>query len=172
MIPRSIFIVRPSISFDILLKACDEALDHKVTIGIDATSKKLSDTERFLSILSAMRDSHASVEFPPSLLTHVSFSVLTVADSLDMIDILEACSGMSFTYSETKLRNTLITIITGTMQQWRDAIVTGTKHQQAVVRAGFCQIHNLFVQAGLCSVWHNYEQKPMDDGTYKLLEYK
>jgi hypothetical protein len=172
MIPRSIFIAQPAVAFDLLLRVCGETLNHPVTLNVDTTAKKLSDTERFLSILSAMRDTQAPVELSPNLLTHVSFSLLTVADSIDMIDILESCSGMSFTYAETKIRNTLIAVITGTMQQWRDAVVTGTKHQQSTIRGGFCQIHNLFVQAGLCAVWHDYEQSPMSDGTYKLIEYK
>lgn len=172
MIPRSIFIAEPAVAFDTLLTACNEALDHKVTVGVDSTAKKLSDSERFLSILAAIRDAKAPVGLPPNLLVHVSYSVLTVASEPDMIDILEACSGMPFTYAETKIRGVLISIITGTMQQWRDAVVTGTKHYQTVIRAGFNQIHDLFVQAGLCQIWNDYEQKIQDDGTYVLLEYK
>lgn len=172
MIPHSVFIAQPAVEFDILLKMCDDALDYKVTTGVDNTARKLSDSERFLSILAAIRDPQAPAGLPPTLLTHVSFSVLTVSSDADMMDILEACSGMSFTYAETKMRGMLIAVITGTMQQWRDAIVTGTKHQQATIRAGFNQLHDLFVQAGLCSIWNDYEQKPQDDGTYVLLEYK
>ena len=169
---RSTFIAQPSVAFPVLLQACDEVLGHKVTHAIDNTEKNLSDAERFLSILAAMRDANAPAGLPPNLLTHVSFSVLTVADGCDMMDILESCSGMAFTHAETKLRNVLVVVITGTVQQWRDAIVTGTNHSQATVRAGFNQMHDLFVQAGLVSVWNDYEQKPQDDGTYLLIEYK
>lgn len=172
MIPKSTFISQPSVEFGVLLQACDEILGHKVTHGVDSTSKRLSDSERFLSILSAMRDAEARVGFPPNLLTHVSFSVLTVASDVDMMDILEACSGMAFTHAETKMRGILVSVITGTMQQWRDAIVTGTQHSQATIRAGFNQLHDLFVQVGLGSIWNDYEQKPQDDGTYLLIEYK
>ncbi len=172
MLPNSTFVAKPDVSFPVLLQVCDEVLNHKVTSGVDSTPKKLSDTEKFLSILAALRDATAPAGLPPNLLTHVSFSVLTVADEADMMDILEACSGMPFTYSETKVRNILIAIVTGTMQQWRDAIVTGTKHSVPTVRGGFNQLHDLFVQAGLCSIWSSYEQKPQDDGTYQLLEYK
>lgn len=169
---RSVFISQPAVAFPVLLQACDEVLGHKVTHGVDNTAKKLSDAERFLSILAAIRDAEAEVGFPPNLLTHVSFSVLTVADQADMMDVLESCSGMPFTHAETKMRGALVAVITGTVQQWRDAIVTGTNHIQPSIRAGFNQIHDLFVQVGLSAVWKDYEQKPNDDGTYLLIEYK
>lgn len=166
----SIFIAQPSVSFDILLQACADTLDHKVTGGVDNTAKRLSDSEKFLSILAAMRDAQATASLTPNLLTHVSFSVLTIANDVDMIDILEACSGMAFTYTETQVRGGLLAVITGTMQQWRDAIVTGSQHSQLAIRAGFDQLHDLFVQVGLGSVWKDYEQAPLKDGTYRLIE--
>ncbi len=169
---RSTFIAQPSVAFNVLLQVCDEVLEHKVTTGVDNTAKNLSDAERFLSILAAMRDEQAPAGLPPMLLAHVSFSVLTVADEVDTLDILESCSGMAFTHTETKMRQVLVVVITGTVQQWRDAIVTGTNHKQQTVRVGFNQIHDLFVQEGLTAVWNDYEQKPQDDGTYLLLEYK
>lgn len=172
MIPRSIFVAQPAVAFPVLLQACDEMLVHKVTQSVDDTVKRLSDSERFLSILAAMSDSQALVGLPPNLLTHVVFSVLTVATDVDMLDILESCSGMPFTHTETKARGCVIAVITGSLQQWRDAVVTGTKHNQMTIRSGFNQIHDLFVQAGLCSIWNDYEQKPQDDGTYTLIEYK
>ena len=89
-----------------------------------------------------------------------------------MIDMLESCSGMAFTYAETKMRGALVSVITGNVQQWRDAVVTGTNHRQTTIRTGFNQIHDLFVQAGLASVWNKYEQKPQGDGSYLLIEYK
>lgn len=169
---RSTFIAQPAVAFPVLLQACDEVLGHKVTHGVDNTAKNLSDAERFLSILAAMRNVAAPVGFPLNLLTHVSFSVLTIANEVDMMDILESCSGMPFTQTETKMRNVLVAVITGTVQQWRDAIVTGTNHEELAIRAGFDQMHDLFVQVGLASVWNDYEQKPQDGGSYSLIEYK
>jgi len=169
---RSTFIARPAVDFDVLLQACDEVLDHKVTHGVDNTAKNLSNAERFLSILAATQDVEAPASLPPALLAHVSFSVLTVVDEIDILDILESCSGMSFTRAETKIRQVLLVILSGTIQQWRDAIVTGTNHSQLTIRAGFNQMHDLFVQEGLSAVWNDYEQKSQADGTYLLLEYK
>jgi hypothetical protein len=172
MIPRSIFVAQPAVAFSVLLDTCNEILDHSVTAGIDATARQFSDAERFLSILAAMREQDAPASLAPNLLTQVSFSVLTVSDGADMMDILEACSGMAFTHAETKLRSILVAVITGTVQQWRDSIVTGTQHLQPTIRHGFNQLHDLFVQAGLGTVWNDYEQKIHDDNSYTLIEYK
>lgn len=172
MVPKSIFVAQPAVAFQVLLQACAEALGHSVTDAVDSTPKILSDSERFLSILAAMKDEQAQTGFPPNLLTHVSFSVLTIAPDVDMIDILECCSGMSFMTAETTARGVMISVTTGTVQQWRDAIVAGTNHQQPIIRKCFNDIHNLFVEVGLAAVWNKYEQKPRDDGSYKLIEYR
>jgi hypothetical protein len=172
MLPKSIFISQPSVAFSALLGACDELLDYSVTRGIDNTSKRLSDSEKFLSILSSFKGDIPATGFPPNLLTHVSFSVLTAACEADMMDILESCSGMPFVYAETKMRSIIATVITGTMQQWRDAVVAGSNHAEHSIRSCFNQIHDLFVQVGLHSVWDDYEQQPGSDGTYGFIEYK
>jgi len=172
MIPRSTFVSQPAVAFSELLSACNEILDHSVTTSVDSTVKKLSDSERFLSILSAMRDKNAPACLPPHLLTHISFSVLILSNENDMLDILEACGGMPFTYAETKRSGILVAVVTGNVQQWRDAIVTGTQHKHSELREGFNQMHNLFVEVGLHQVWEDFEQKPQDDGTYLLVEFK
>lgn len=172
MIPQSTLINAPSVDFSTLINAADKVLGRSVCEGVDKTSKNLSDAERFLSILAALKDVQSPVGLPPNLLTHVSFSVLTMASDLDMMDILESCSGMPFTQTETTMRGVVLAVISGTLQQWRDAVVTGAQeHQQPNVRVGFNQIHNVFVAAGLGSCWNSYEQKPLNTG-YTLLEYK
>lgn len=172
MVPQSTLITAPSVEFGKLISACEQALGRSVCEGVDNTSKKLTDAERFLSILSAMKDSNSPVGLPPHLLAHVSFSVLTIAGELDMADILEVCSGMPFCYTGTKARGVVMLVITGTLTQWRDAVVSGSgANQVSSVRMGFNQIHNLFVGHGLGPIWNDYEQKPLNDG-YTLLEFK
>jgi hypothetical protein len=169
---QSMFISSPSVAFQALLQACHESLTHAVTEGINSTIKNLSDTERFLTILAAIRDPKAKPGFPPNLLNHASFSILTFAPMEDTLDLVEVCSGMPITHAPTKLRNMLMVVTTGTLSQWRDAVVTGTEHSEFSIREGFNEIHNLFVQANLNSVWNDFEQKPQSDGTYKLIEYR
>ena len=159
MTPRSALVTQPALSVETLAVACSQLFDHKPVDGVDKSVRKLSDAERFLSIIDAMRCPDAPVGLSPDLLKHVSFSVLTVALEQDMLSILEVCSGMSVTLADTKGRGIMAGVITGTLDQWRDAVVAGcSRHIIAEVRAGFNQIHSLFVGAGLGSIWKGYKQ--------------
>lgn len=95
-----------------------------------------------------------------------------MADERDLIDILEAASGLPVVTTETLARNVMLAILTGTLAQWRDAIVSGsTREAEYNVRATFCQIMSLFEQGGLGKVWKDYQSKPLEDNTF-YLEYK
>jgi hypothetical protein len=171
MVPQSTLVTAPSVQFGTLISICEQAMDRSVCKGVDNTSKHLSDAEKFLSILASLKDITSPVGLPPNRLTLVSFSVLTIASDLDMLDILEACSGMPFIQTETSMRGMNLSIISGTLHQWRDAVVSGSHSKQPNVRLGFNQMHNLFVGVGLGQVWNKYEQQPLDKG-YKLIEFK
>jgi hypothetical protein len=95
-----------------------------------------------------------------------------MADERDLVDILEAAAGLPVVTSETLARNVMLAILTGTLAQWRDAVVSGsTRTAEYNVRQTFCQIMALFEQAGLGKVWKDYQPKPLDDNTF-FLEYK
>lgn len=171
MIPRSQLITIPSVEFNTLITVGKQALGRSVCEGVDRTSKKLSDAERFLSILAAFKDLNAPVSLPGNLLAHVSFSVLMAALEYDVLTILEVCAGMPFTQTETVSPGISLAVISGTLLQWRDAVVVGCNHQSDEVRLGFNQLHSLFVEASLGAVWNDFEQRQVDEG-YILIEYR
>jgi hypothetical protein len=150
-------IQQPSVHFGTLLGLTREALGYSLAAKSDASGRQMSDAERFLSCLEAMRHQNATPALWPHLLGHVSFSVALVADDRDVLDILEVASGMPFVRAETKHRGVEIVLITGTLAQWRDAAMSGTQ-QTGFVQAAYCKIVNLFVQAGL-NVWQAYSWK-------------
>lgn len=159
MVPRSALITQPSLAVEELVLACSQLFSHKVSDGIDSSPRNLSDAEKFLSILSAMREPGAPASLPPDLIKHATFSVLTVAEERDMVDIVVTCSGMYTVVAETKGRGIMAVVITGTLDQWREAVVTGCNQRiNYEVRSGFNQIHSLFVGAGLGAVWKGYRQ--------------
>jgi hypothetical protein len=164
MIPHSALITQPSLAVEQLVLACSQLFDHKVADGIDSSPRNLTDAEKFLSILAAMREPGAPASLPPDLLKHVTFSVLTVAEERDMVDILDICSGMCTTLAATRGRGIIAVVLTGRLNEWRDAVTTGcSKYIQFEVRSGFNQIHSLFVGAGLGAIWKGYRQT--NDGT-------
>lgn len=115
-----------------------------------------------------MRDEHAPAGLTPNLLCHVSFSVLIAAEERDLMDIIQAASSMPLVVTETRARGIMAAVVTGTLAQWRDAVVAGaTQDAEHNVRACFCQIKNLFESVGL-SVWRDFNIKPSNDQLFYL----
>jgi hypothetical protein len=171
--PQAVLITQPSVNFHDFLLACQQALDYSVVEAADASRRLLSEPQKFLCCLDAFRDRDARVgpELNLTFISHLSFSVLVVADERDMRDTLECCSGMSFVTADTVDRRVLIAVITGTLAQWRDAVAAGFKREAAPsVRAGFHKIHNLFLVLNL-DVWCDYNVRQAGDGTL-FMEHK
>ena len=85
------------------------------------------------------------------------------------MDILERTSGMSFVHAETTAPNVNIAVLTGTLAQWRDAVVSGTDQATpSTVRT--CYSKMLFDRAGLTSVWNNFERTTAPDRSGFLLK--
>jgi hypothetical protein len=168
---HSILIAEPKVDFDTLVKGCNEALNHSVTRGVDNTVKNLSEGERFISILNEMANPGSIVGLSPALLPHLFYSVLSVAGLFDMMNIWACCPNMAFTHTESKVRDLYIGVTSGTMDRWRDAVITGSNHPDTSTVVAFNEIHALFVQQGLGSTWSRYEQKRTNQG-YKLIEFR
>ena len=172
MLPDAVLIQVPSIDFRTFIGLSHKVLGRSLAAPSDACRRELSDAERFLSCLAAMRDEQAPVGLSPHLLKHVSFSAFIGADDRDMLDILQLCSGLPFVVVETVVRGVQAAVVTGTLSQWRDAVVSGcSKSIESSVRHCFNKLHGLFTAAGL-NVWNDYQTRPAPDQTFLLLEDK
>ena len=80
----AILIQRPAIDFAKFIGLSHKMLGYSPASQADASRRKLSDAERFLSCLAAMKDSDASAGLSPHLLAHVSFSVLLAASEREI----------------------------------------------------------------------------------------
>lgn len=153
----AVLIQQPAVDFATFLGVTHDALGYSPAGPSDASHRKMSDAEKFLSCLEALHDRTAAPGLRPALLTHVSFSVLIAADDRDVIDIVESAAGMPFVRTETKARGIDLVIVTGTLAQWRDAVISGS-HKGGAVQACFCKICGLFENAGL-NVWTDCTRK-------------
>jgi hypothetical protein len=172
MATSAVLITQPCVDFTTFLGLAHKVLGYSPAANVDQSRLEHSDAERFLSCLAALRDPNAPAGITPNLLGHVSYTVLMMTDERDLIDILEASAGMPVVVTETLARNVMLALVSGTLAQWRDAIVSGsTREAEYNVRQTFCQIKSLFEQAGLGKVWKDYQSKPLEDNTF-FLEYK
>lgn len=170
MIPVSVLITQPSIDFKTLLAVSHQALGYSIATASDGTRRDQHPAERFISCLAALRDQHAPAGLTPNLLTHVSFSVLIIADEFDTLDILECAAGMPFVTTETQSRGAQLSLISGTLAQWRDAVVTGTR-KAGVVQVLYCQVMSHFEAFNL-NPWQDFTKKWSSEGRLFLLEDK
>lgn len=157
---------QPSIDFATFLGIANEALGYSPAGKSDASARKLSDAEKFLSCLEALHNPKAAPGLYPHLLNHVSFSVLIAADERDLLDILSAASGMSFVTTETRARGIQLCVVSGSLAQWRSAVIGGTQ-VRGECQALYCKILTLFEQAGL-NVWKDCTKRA--EGKLFLLE--
>jgi hypothetical protein len=172
MLPSVVLISVPSIDFRTFIGLSHKVLGRSPAASSDACRRELSDAERFLSCLAALRDEGAPVGLSPHLLTHVSFSAFIGADERDMLDTLQLCGGMPFVVVETIVRGVQAAVITGTLSQWRDSVVSGcSKGIGSPVRHCFNKLHGLFTAAGL-NVWGDFQTRQAPDQTFLLLEDK
>jgi len=172
MNPEVILINRPAIDFGVFLGLSHRVLGYSPAAASDSSPKAMSDSERFLSCLAALRDQQASTGLSPKLLTHVTFSVFLVADERDLLDILECASAMPFVTADTVVRGVQDAVVTGTLAQWRDAVTAGSSPDtEPPVRHCFNRIHGLFCDEGL-NVWTDYRTKEAPDRVTFYLEDK
>ena len=164
----AVLINQPAIDFRALLGFTHEALGYNLAAKSDACGRKLSDAERFISCLAALRDPDAVPGLRPNLLNQVSFSVLIIADARDVKDILEAASTLPFVRKKTKLKGVEFLIMHGLLSQWRDAVISGTHYEHA--QECYCKIAGLFEGVGL-NIWVDCVRKTAPGGLF-LLEDK
>lgn len=168
MIPNAVLIQQPAIDFTRFLGLTSQMLGYSPGTSSDSSRRQLHDAERFMSCLAAMKDRSAPVGLPPHLMTHVSFSVLVVADERDMQDIMEICSGMPVVITDTVARSVQAAVITGTLSQWRVAVVSGCQFtSEHGVRALFNKVLSLFEAVNL-NVWKDCDRKPAGGSTFLL----
>jgi len=172
MTPDAIIIQRPDIDFVTFLGIALKVLGRSPAAMADASAIQLTDASRFLSCLASMRNPKALIDLNERLLPHISYSVLLVADEPDTVDILECAAGMPFVVAETVMRGVLAVIITGTLAQWKAAVLAGSSPEiEPATRFTFNKLHGLFRNEGL-NLWAHCRQRQASDQWTYLLEDK
>ncbi|MEN6365653.1 MAG: hypothetical protein ABFC88_02430 [Thermoguttaceae bacterium] len=170
MAVEAVLITTPAIDFTKFLSLTYEAMGYSIASTADSSGLKMVDTAKFLYCLAALKNESAEI-ITANLLCHLSFSILVIAEERDLLEILEMTSGMSFVRAETTAVNVDIAVITGTLLQWKDAVVSGTSEATApTVRTCYSKILLLFDRVGLTSVWQGYDRTTAPDRSGLLLE--
>lgn len=166
MSPSAVIVATTVPDFGKLLGLTHQMLGYSIADAVDASRKQHHDIARFLACLAAFKDRDAKVDPTPDLLRFCSVSVLLAADEEDILGIVQA-AGMPFVVAETIKRGVFTAICTGTLDQWKDAVVTGSQSKLQVVRECFGKIMGLF-EAIQISLWKEFSVKTLNDRTLRL----
>ena len=165
---RVALIQQPGIDFNTFVSISYQALGYSPSEPSDSCQIPLSDTQRYLSCLAALKDRNAPVDMNPRLQSHASFTVSILADERDIMEMLDLWSGMPFLIAETVERGIQLAFVTGTLAQWHDAVKHGcSRGVSRHVRSYYNQIYYLFVNERL-NVWRDCEVTSVLDGTICL----
>lgn len=166
MHPDAVIVGAMAPDFEKFLGLTHKMLGYSIASAVDASRKQHHDLERLLAMLAAFKERDAQVTPTPDLLRFGSVAVLLAADERDILDILQA-AGMPFVVAETVVRGVLGAYVYGTLDQWKDAVVTGTNSSLQVVRECFTKIMGLFQTIHL-NLWKDYAVKHLNDNTLRL----
>ena len=167
MIPNVALITKPAINFETFLGLSEQALGYSPSRTVDSSPIDYSDVDKYLSCLATLCGEN---EILPNLLAHVSFSVIVCADDRDVLDILRLAN-TAFVTVDTRVRGIQLVVMSGTLQQWKDAVKSGSSQRvEFNVRAFFNRVMAAFKDVGV-DVWKDFNCRQLNDNTL-LLEDK
>ncbi|KPK54272.1 MAG: hypothetical protein AMS22_06100 [Thiotrichales bacterium SG8_50] len=175
MKPGVIPIMQTKLDLNRLLPVARNVLGYSLAKAADAATVPLDELPHALSCLAAFKDAKAPISVgwarPQWSLLTAGFFI--VATELDTLDILEAVSGMEIAVTETTQRGIFATIVSGTLTQWREAVLKGCRNTPCPpgVRYALNMIYRHFESVGLRDLFYGLRIVPQDDQTF-LLEVK
>lgn len=163
---------RLQIDINQLLTIGRKAYGRNLTAQLDHKKVSIQKAASYLTILAEMLGpvDHFSIQQNPgNLLDHLFYSFLVVCEKETIIEILEQTRlATHTTESEVGLR---VSVISGTMREWRDAIIVASSpNSKKYVRTFANKCMDYFKDEGFSRLWADYNVKLNRDSTYLLIE--
>jgi len=166
---EALILLVPSMNTASFLTLANEMLGYSPARTADAAGVR--DQTHLLACLSAFRNQSTvpSVKAARDIYDLVSYASLFVADERDMPTILETLGGMPFALTNTKVRGIQTAIASGTLRDWKIAILRGCRADQPdYVRQVFDKIYMQFCDLGLSDAFAIKTRKMLSDKTFTL----
>jgi len=161
-------VARTQVDWQKFLLVAKQLLGRSVTASLDARNQPVGDPASWLASLAELRqegsDPVAVLRSPGSLLRHLSYSFLVVADREFLYELATSC--------DLRIEgDQQLAVVSGSVEQWRTTIVNGSTGRESRDMRMFCDkclLH--FERDGLGLLWSSYQKSLTPDGTFKLLE--
>jgi len=161
------------------LKDVTNLCGRSPTQGIDSYHYKLSNYARLIATLGEFRvsekcDPKKILYSAGDLLSHLHFGFL-IDGSANLIYQIMEFTDLKIVSTRLKEKRGRIAIVSGTLKQWREAIINILNGDKLVKRNQdlcwvFSQCLDFFFQLGLQDIWHNYHKQATKDQIYLLEE--
>lgn len=149
-------ISKPNVDWHTLLKVTHEGTGKKLAAYVDGSNRPFTDDQKFASCLSTLIGQDPATTLP-MVQTHLHFTGLLVCGELDLIDVLQAGNKLAhLSTPSTKARGVSITVLSGLLSDWRDAVISGLR--QPPTQPIYETIYRTFVGAGHAAAWAGYRE--------------
>jgi hypothetical protein len=169
MNPVAMIVVKPALDQLAFLPLCREMLGYSPARRADGAN--LKEIPHLMTMLAGFRSEKVApgVRGATDIYDLLHFGCLIAADERDMLPILEITSGMPFALTETVARGVLAVIVTGSLRQWRRAILRGCRAETTTqTRCAFGHLYTAFSALGLADLF-GASKRVAPDHTFLLI---
>lgn len=163
-------IIQPAINWTELVKSAEAALGYSPA-KYDA-KRPLSEAARFLALAAMFKnkadsDAVASLREARSILEHLSFGFLVACDRETIFELMQ-CTNLQVS-TNSAITGDSVAIVTGTLAEWRDAIIELSADNTYCMRLLLDKIFVYFERQGLGELWADYKKQTLKDQTILLI---
>jgi hypothetical protein len=143
-------ISRQSVDFKTLLSTVFELTGKKISDHSDQSTFDMSPDVKLSTCLASLVGLSPS-ELSPTVNAHLTFTAIAVMELEDMNDILSMSANLKWLGANTNKRNVMVGLLTGNLNDWRDAVDTGFKSQRTI--EFYQTVKQEFNLAGYAKLW-------------------
>lgn len=159
-------IVVPTIDWPKYLSVVNQALGVSISNSFDAA--KIPTSPRAFAIsLNELSQTYPALDIDTPCLRHLSYTFLAVMLVDTYYELVETAP-LAFTSSESTRPGIRVTVISGTLAQWQQAVVHCSNSTNVDIRKFSDKVKTFFDNLGL-DMWKHYLKIKLPDKTLKLV---
>ena len=156
-------------NWDSFIKVCQEVLGYSPTRGLDAEGIKVDSPSSFLGCLDLENQPKFSLRtgrYRNNTFRHVHAGFIVIGQE-EWVTEFACCTSLDISHKPNHKK--CIIILSGTMEQWYDAIITcSSRLRSKEIRETINIIQKYFERGGFNELWSKHEKLYLADETFVL----
>lgn len=173
MKPHIQLLIKPDIDIDLFLRTTKQAIGLNPSTSIDRGTKKFSEYEKFIAMLSSFHSEQAAqrpaeaIRRGASLYAHLNFGFMFGCTQRTILKSAER-TRLSHTITE-QLDEMVLALVSGDLGAWIDATIECTTEDQDFnLRLLYDKVFLAFRKLKLTEFWWDTVTAKHDDGTFRI----